>query len=56
MDVETRMANAKKIGSLTADLEMLEAQVEFRTSTHFDRDDILEAVKKIKIKINDLQL
>ena len=56
MDIETRMANAKKIGSLIADVEMIQARVEFRTSTHYDREDILEALLELGKNLKNLQL
>ena len=56
MDIETRMANAKKIGSLMADVEMIQAKVEYRTATHYDREDILVALLELGKKLRKLEL
>ena len=56
MDLDARMANAKKIGSLMADVEMIQASVEYRTATHYDREDILVALLELGKKLKELEL
>jgi len=53
---EKRNDRARTIGYIVGRLEMLEAKIEHRTHSFYDREDILEEVIRIREELDRVEL